>query len=129
MRTEVQVAAASVQGYSVAYLFGDDGKSEVMEFMTEMSTQQPKDYKKTIALFSLAAQIGTIKNPEKFKQVDGAIWEFKGHQVRILWFRHPQSSKLLVCASAERKKRNDLSPGTIKRAHDRLTEFQAHLGK
>lgn len=128
MRTEVQVAAASAQGYSIAYLFGDDEKSEVMEFMTEMSTQQPSDYKKTIALFSMSAQVGTIKNPEKFKQVVGPIWEFKAHQVRILWFRHPKNSRLLICASAERKKRNDLSPGTIKRAQDRLAEFQAQLG-
>lgn len=47
-----------------------------------------KDLASLKRLFELLSQTGRISNPEKFKKLEGDLWEFKSFQTRIGTFRH-----------------------------------------
>ena len=125
MRLEVQIPATSATGITVAFLYDNDGYSEVGEFMKNLELHHPKDYSKTLALFTFAAQNWPIRNREKSKLIEAPIGELKSHQIRILWFVNNEKPNTLVCVSAERKKGDFLSDGTIKRAKDRMREWNS----
>lgn len=127
MRAEIRVRAQNPLGLSIAYLFDESDTSEVAQFMLEQRRHHQNDYTKVMALFARVAQAGLPENREKVKKVEGDIWEFKSHQVRILWFRDTSAPGTLVCVSAERKKRDDLSPATIRRAQEGLTKYKASI--
>lgn len=128
MKAEVLVYGTT-SGVNVAVLYDETGSCEVADFLQELKRQSPKDYKRIQALFNYASQSWPIVNREKCKQVEGPVWEFKAHQIRILWFINPDVSgrQTVMCVSAERKKRDDLSPGTISRARNRYQEWGNHL--
>lgn len=128
MRSEVKIRAQAPEGVSIAYLYDERDFSEVAHFMLDLETIHPNDHTKVMALFSRVAQAGIPTNREKAKKVEDDIWEFKSHQVRILWFRDSASKNTVVCVSAERKKKADLMPATIRRAQDGLTAYRSALG-
>lgn len=45
------------------------------------------DRAKMFALFKRMADVGTIRNKQQFKRVEGKIYEFKRHQVRVGCFQ------------------------------------------
>lgn len=70
------------QAATVAYAVTANGKIPARDFL-ESDQIPPKDLAVLSRLFELMAQEGRIGNREKFKKVQGDIWEFKSYQIRI----------------------------------------------
>lgn len=69
---------------SIEYAVCADGSSPAREFVAGLSLA---DQAKILNLFRWLADHGEIKNGQKFKRLDGPIWEFKAHQIRIPCFQ------------------------------------------
>ena len=93
-----------------------DGSCPVGEFLDGLG---PSDRRKLDVLFERLGDHGEIKNREKCKKLTGTeeIWEFKSHQVRILWFYAP--GKLVLLAHALNKKQDKHKKSDIEIAEDR----------
>ena len=70
---------------------------------------------KVQALLDFAASSWPILNREKYKKVDGPIFEFKSFQVRLLCFE--QTPNLVVLTHGVIKKKNELRKEDIERAY------------
>ena len=90
-----------------------------MEFLRVLDEE---DQVKVTGLLDRAANHWPILNREKFKKVDGAIFEFKSFQVRLLCFQQPPD--LVVVTHGVIKKRDDLRPEDIRRAKDIMGEHE-----
>lgn len=69
---------------AVRYAVRANGRMPAREFIQDLSEQ---DQRKLAALFQRIADHGRIHNREKFKKVEGDIFEFKSFQVRVGCFR------------------------------------------
>ena len=69
------------------------------------------------------AEHGTVRNPEQFKPVQGKIFEFKKHQIRVFCFR--EGDRWLL-TNGYKKKKTKLDQGEIDRAERIMGE---HLGQ
>ncbi|MGA2267478.1 MAG: type II toxin-antitoxin system RelE/ParE family toxin [Bryobacteraceae bacterium] len=65
-------------------------------------------------LFKYIGDHGRITNQEKFRKLQGELWEFKSHQVRMPCYYLP--GRLLVITHGFRKKGNSTPPEEIARA-------------
>jgi len=92
------------------------GRSPAREFLDELESQQARG---TAALFQRMCDHGAIHNREQFKKVEGRIWEFKKHQIRILCY---QSGRDWVLTHGLRKKKDKLPPKEIERANRIMEE-------
>lgn len=73
-----------------------------------------------MALFKRLGDTGRIDHREKFKKLDGELWEFKSHQIRMpCAFRHP---RLVVVTHGFIKKTGRIPPAEIARAERILNE-------
>lgn len=68
-----------------------------------------------------------LTNVEMFKQVEGELYEFKhnGQKSRIFTFRDDRCWHLVDVYTE--KKEDDLPPGVVKRARERMQEARAAL--
>lgn len=64
----------------------------------------------------MMASQGKISNREKFKKIDGALYEFKADQLRMPCFF--DSKNRVVITHGFRKKSDDIPPGEIQKAED-----------
>jgi hypothetical protein len=69
---------------SVEYATRDNGTRPAEEFI---QSRDPSDQAKLAALFRRLADFGRIDNRQKFKKVEGDIFEFKSFQIRIGCFQ------------------------------------------
>jgi phage-related protein len=69
---------------TIAYAKGANGALLAKEFFHGC---QPEDKAKLRALFVRLADHSTIPNRQKFRQVEGAVFEVKSHQIRISCYR------------------------------------------
>lgn len=78
------------------------------------------------ALFDRMAQTGKINNREKFKKVEGDIFEFKKFQIRIGCF---QVTRTWFLTHGFTKKQDHWPKSELKRANDIREEHQSrHRG-
>lgn len=70
------------------FLWANNEKIPVGEFLKDLRKSRPKDAFKLVSLFDKAAGLERITNPEHFKAVEGhkPLFEFKAHGVRIYCF-------------------------------------------
>jgi hypothetical protein len=76
--------------------------------------QSDGDRAKLLALFKRLADFGLINNREKFKKLEGELWEFKSFQLRILGAFRPDGIFLL--AHGVRKKKDEHSKADLEAA-------------
>ena len=97
-------------------------KYPALEFLREHTTQP--EQVKLLRLLDMAANNWPIKNREKCKQIEGELWEFKSHQLRLPYVLRP--GNLVVVTHAFRKKRDDIPNEEITRASDIVKYFDRH---
>lgn len=102
---------------NVAFAVGANGKQLAEEFLNERSDE---DKAKLYALFKRLADRGSIMNNEKFKKLEGRIWEFKSHQCRMFCGFVDQRTVLLTHGCIKKKDKAD--PAEISRAKRILDE-------
>jgi phage-related protein len=72
------------------------------------------DKKKVFALLERTAAHGPPHNEQKFRKVEGDLFEFKSFQDRLLCFFQPNS--VIILTHGFRKKRERIPRGEIQRA-------------
>ena len=72
-----------------------------------------KEAAKLAALFQRFADYGIIANRLKFKKLQSDLFEFKGHQARLLCF---PEGRTMVIVHGVIKKKDDLNPADVSRA-------------
>ena len=72
-----------------------------------------------LVLFKRMADHGTVPNREQFKKVEGEIFEFKKHQIRVFCFR---TGDHWLLTNGYKKKKDRLDPGEVKRAKRIMAE-------
>jgi len=96
----------------------------VREFIETFPDQRER--KKIIRRIEDMANNGPHPSREQFRAVEDNLFELKCHQVRILGFFQIGDVMLLTHGCV--KKKDDLDPQEILRAHKLLAEYQASLG-
>lgn len=71
------------------------------------------------ALFQYLADSGRNTNPQQFKKLEGRLWEFKRHQIRVACF---QDGNRWILVSGFRKKEDRWRKSEIERAHGIMEE-------
>ncbi len=79
------------------------------------------DQKKIMALLQRAADYGPPNNVEKFKKVEGNIWEFKSFQVRILCALVGRN--VIILTHGFTKKKDKTPPNEIEKAKELLIAY------
>ncbi len=69
----------------------------------------------------MMASQGKIANREKFKQIDGRLFEFKAGQIRMPCFFDKKNR--IIVTHGFRKKADDIPPSEIRRAKDVLENY------
>jgi phage-related protein len=95
-----------------------DGNSPAQEFLDQLAEA---DQQKLAALFARMADHGVVTNEEKFKKLEGAIWEFKSSQIRIPCF---QDGRAWVLTHGFLKKKQKAPKREIERAERIMHEDQ-----
>nr|WP_225938088.1 type II toxin-antitoxin system RelE/ParE family toxin [Myxococcus sp. RHSTA-1-4] len=85
---------------------------------------EPEKLKLT-RLLDMAASKFPINNREKCKQIEGELWEFKSHQLRLPYVLRPGS--LVVVTHVFRKKRDAIPNEEITRAFDIVKYFDKYF--
>lgn len=129
-RQTVQVKVYYRGSYWTVVL-GDDGsgKHPAQEFINDLEARWQEAIDAAIERLANAPN-GQLRNREKFKKVEGtdpALWEFKEFQARLLCSM--ESNRTLVLLYGEVKKRDALSPGTIRRAYRVLLTHRALVAR
>lgn len=98
-----------------------DGSSPALEFWKGLNESEQQ---KLMVAFSQMGEMGRIRNPERFKKLEGSdgIYEFKSFQIRIFCF---QSGPVLYLAYGLRKKQDRHRKQDITRAEEYRSWFLA----
>jgi hypothetical protein len=103
-----------------------DGVEPAWDFWQGIKVSQQASF---LTLFRMIVNSTTLelKNRQKFKKVEGLLYEFKSntHQMRIFCFRHEQCWYLTSGLAG--KKEDDLPPGEVKRALAIMDDCRAEL--
>ena len=100
-----------------------DGSCPAEDFLGSL---QERDYKRLLSLLERTAQSGLPRNSQKFKKLEGAIFEFKSYQDRLLCFFLP--GQVVVATHGVKKKRERASRTEIDRAKRLRGDFLARWG-
>jgi mRNA-degrading endonuclease RelE of RelBE toxin-antitoxin system len=95
----------------VVWARSSDGLCHGKDFFDQLDE---RDQAKVQALLEMMASQGVIKNREKFKKIDGELFEFKSGQIRLPCFF--DSKNRVVITHGFRKKSDDIPPREIERA-------------
>jgi len=105
----------------VEAVLNPDGKCPAQEFLDE---QLESDRQKIKALFFMVALKGNqFRNGEKFKKLDGEIFEFKSYQIRLLCFFH-RGGRLIITHGLI-KQTDNMRRGEIEKAERIRQQFLA----
>jgi len=105
------IVAYTGKEYCVEWYFNKNGKSQALEYYSELDKKQKV---KTIALFMLMGDTGQIRNKEKFNNEGDGIYAFKPKPDRFLCFFI--KGKKIIITNGFRKKTDKLSPDEKNRA-------------
>ena len=101
---------------SIRYAVRRNGKMPAKEFIESLDSQARI---KLEVLFERMAEYGQIRSKQKFRHLDGKIWEFKSDQNRVLCFRHGNS---WILTHGFTKKQDKTPRKEIDRANDIMDE-------
>lgn len=107
----------------VEYAVRKDGSVPARDYVHSLKDIEAA---KVLALFQWMADTGRIYNREKFKQVDGELFEFKAHQVRISCWRKDNCWYLL---DGFIKKQDNWKPGELSHALNLLAEHKQLMAR
>lgn len=105
----------------VEYAARIDGSAPARVYVQSLTDA---DRAKLYALFKWMADFGKISNRVKFKQVDGELFEFKAHQLRVSCWRVGDCWYLL---DGFTKKQDGWKSGELKHALNLLVEHKSVL--
>jgi phage-related protein len=120
------IAVEGQQGV-VAYIPAKNGKFLAGEFMAGLFSK--KETEKSAAaiwrLFQHLAKLGTVRNEQKFKKVEGEIWEFKDYQARVFGFfgRNAAGKRCFFLTHGFIKKKQKLPRTEIDRANSIMNSW------
>ena len=100
---------------TIQYAIRGNGSMPAKKFIEGLSAGEQA---KVAVLFKKMAGTARIWNTTQYKKVEGNIWEFKRHQIRVMCF---QVGKRLVLTHGFRKKVDRTPRSEIKRA-ERIRE-------
>jgi|ERR1035437_1378762 hypothetical protein len=85
-KTDQNINAPIAKGFwgTVEYAVCKNGSRPAEDFIRGLNNA---DKPKVAHLFMVIAATGVIRNPQKFKKLEGKIFEFKSHQIRIACFQ------------------------------------------
>lgn len=101
-------------------------RDEVGDFLAQLEKSSCQEYINVLALLERIADNGLPQNREKYRQVEGDIFEIKSYRVRLLHFR--QGKNLLVITNPVHKKRNRLPQSDVKKAQERCRRYREQIG-
>ncbi len=119
--TDNIVVVATGNWGRVEYAVRPDGAVPARLFVHSLTDS---DAAKVHALLKVMADHGRIINREKFRQVEGELFEFKAHQVRVSCWRFGNCWYLL---DGFVKKQDKWKPGEVAHALNLLAEHKRHL--
>jgi hypothetical protein len=119
---ESQLLVATGDWGQVRYAVRQNGTCPAKDFIDQLSDT---DSTKLAAMFDLMAAVGQIKNREKFKKVEGPIFEFKSFQIRIGCFQH---GRVWFLTHGFQKKANRWRRAELDRAETIRSEHLAREG-
>jgi hypothetical protein len=70
------------KAFTIAYAVDKNGRSPGKEFFDALPLG---DQAKVMSLFGRLGDYGSIRNPEKFRKLEGNCYEFKSFQIRMPW--------------------------------------------
>ena len=105
----------------VEYARLSNGESPARDFIEGLSDS---DRRKLAALFDRMAEVGQIRNLQRFRKIEGDIWEFKSDQIRIGCF---QEGRVWFLTHGFIKKSDKWRPEEKKRAQ-RIMREHLHCG-
>ena len=108
--------------YTIRCLELADGSCPVGDFLDSLDKA---DKAKLSVLFTRLGDTGVISNREKFKKVEGSIFEFKSFKIRIFCFFH---GKEVLLADGIIKKTDKLRAADIERAENWRRWFVSQTG-
>jgi hypothetical protein len=94
------------KAFTIAYAVDKNGRSPGKEFFDALPLG---DQAKVMSLFGRLGDYGSIRNPEKFRKLEGNCYEFKSFQIRIPCFFLPAG--LVLITHGFRKKRDRTPTG------------------
>jgi phage-related protein len=94
----------------IEYAICGNGKMPAKEFVEKLNF---KERVRLEALLEQMAERGIIKNKQKFKHLQGKVWEFKSGQHRVLCF---QEGRKWILTHGFQKKRDKTPRKEIRRA-------------
>jgi phage-related protein len=101
-----------------------DGRCYVIEFIEQLELDEQA---KLLSLLERTADYGPPRNTEKFKKLEGDIWEFKSYQVRILCFF--DRGQIIIATHGFKKKRDKTPKREIERAERMREEYLERKNK
>jgi phage-related protein len=103
---------------TVVWALASDGDCPAKDFYDSL---EERDQAKVRNLFDMMAEQGFIKNREKFKPIEGKLYEFKAFQIRLPCFF--DRTNRVVVTHGFRKKKDDIPKSEIKRAQEILDNY------
>jgi len=90
--------------FHIQYAYGSGGSCPAKDFYDSLDRS---DQAKVMALFKWMGGHGNIRNEEKFKKVQGRLFEFKSFRIRIICAFQPGGRLLLLRGVLKKKDRHD----------------------
>ena len=121
MSKEADRPAVVVRGTmrTIEYAICANGSMPAREFIEGLDDS---DQRKLAVLLRRMAEHGSVPNREQFKHVQGKLFEFKKHQIRVFCFRHGDS---WILTNGYKKKEDRLRPAKIRQAERIMGEHLA----
>jgi hypothetical protein len=107
----------------IEYALASNGSTPAKDFVESLNDA---DKAKLLALFERMARTGSVPNREQFKQVEGEIFEFKKHQMRVFCFRDRNTWFL---TNGYKKKRDRLDPSEVRKAQRMMAEHKERISR
>ncbi|MBS0198767.1 MAG: type II toxin-antitoxin system RelE/ParE family toxin [Planctomycetes bacterium] len=108
---------------TVRYARAANGSYPAKDFL-ESEVVPEKDKASLLRTMQLLSAVGKVTNPEKFKKLEGDLWEFKSYQTRIGAFQNGNSWYL---TSGFVKKKDGWPKSELERADRIRLEQLEHL--
>ena len=108
--------------FTIEWYYNSSGKSQAKEYFDALDRVRKLD---AFELFKVMANIGEIKNIQKFRHEGDKIYAFKPKPDRFLCFFF--SGKKIIITNAFVKKQNKLPPNEKKKAQIYQRDYESRL--
>lgn len=103
----------------VIYGWVNGGKCLIEEFLVDLKSLSPNDWKRIVSMIARTAEHGPPRDEEQCRALEGdraeGLFEFKTRGgVRVFWFY--DQDRIIICTHGFIKKKQKTPPGEIERA-------------